>query len=317
MRRLRCKSYRRASRPSGRLFIPIGGGGCPSRNPLRSPPAPWRAPSGTSSPPAARDHLHVCGEQRSERQSVPPRQESSPRVRGAVETQPVDDDAAGIIPACAGSSCRNGIPCATSRDHPRACGEQEMSRGLMKSPDGSSPRVRGAVRDCIPGLRRQEIIPARAGSSRRRCRCPRRPWDHPRACGEQFTILSLFAFAAGSSPRVRGTGIFIYFVYIYFGIIPARAGSSVPRSGPCRPGGDHPRVRGEQPLVLTMPSLFEGSSPRMRGAAVHRRTANLVPGIIPAHAGSSCRHLESRGTGRDHPRACGEQSRSHSAIFWL
>ena len=165
MRRLRCKSYRRASRPSGRLFIPIGGGGCPSRNPLRSPPAPWRAPSGTSSPPAARDHLHVCGEQRSERQSVPPRQESSPRVRGAAQAVDAAVGVPGIIPACAGSRHIYLFCIYLFWDHPRACGEQPLVLTMPSLFEGSSPRMRGA--DVVARLDALGvgIIPAHAGSS--------------------------------------------------------------------------------------------------------------------------------------------------------
>ena len=206
MRRLRCKSYRRASRPSGRLFIPIGGGGCPSRNPLRSPPAPWRAPSGTSSPPAARDHLHVCGEQRSERQSVPPRQESSPRVRGAAQAVDAAVGVPGIIPACAGSSCRNGVPCATSRDHPRAYGEQAIGGMSDNANTGSSPRVRGAGRLRLHLGLEPGIIPARAGSSVCGQRLAPREGDHPRACGEQQRPKTRTTASGGLSPRVRGAG---------------------------------------------------------------------------------------------------------------
>ena len=56
----------------------------------------------------------------------------------------------------------------------------------------------------------------------------------------------------------------------------------------------------------------EGSSPRVRGA--DQRLAGQAPGegIIPAHAGSSFWLGGVPDRGRDHPRACGEQVRSHS-----
>ena len=51
-----------------------------------------------------------------------------------------------------------------------------------------------------------------------------------------------------------------------------------------------------------------GSSPRVRGAARRRQPRWRCGGIIPARAGSSSRTRRTPSSGRDHPRACGEQS---------
>ena len=55
----------------------------------------------------------------------------------------------------------------------------------LQSPEGSSPRMRGAdvLMVCLPLIVR--IIPAHAGSSERDYRPARVRADHPRACGEQ------------------------------------------------------------------------------------------------------------------------------------
>ena len=54
-----------------------------------------------------------------------------------------------------------------------------------------------------------------------------------------------------------------------------------------------------------------GSSPRMRGAGADARREVIVPGIIPAHAGSSSDGQDHGIQTWDHPRACGEQSIPH------
>ena len=226
MRRRRRKSYRRASRPSGRLFIPIGDGGCPSRNPSRSPPAPWRAPGGTSSPPAARDHLHVCGEQHGRTYALPMMSGSSPRVRGAGVDVVAVVLLGGIIPARAGSSRCRILHTRASGDHPRACGEQRSQLPAVLMSTESSPRMRGAGGQRLGAADTEGIIPAHAGSSPaagRRHRCGR---DHPRVCGEQTLRQQDAEAYVGSSPRVRGAGCAGPHGLHRLGIIPACAGSS-------------------------------------------------------------------------------------------
>ena len=65
---------------------------------------------------------------------------------------------------------------------------------------------------------------------------------------------------------------------------------------------------GEQPLTYQRPALPLGSSPRARGAANGRDQAETMPGIIPAHAGSSPAAGRRHRCGRNHPRVCGEQT---------
>ena len=173
-----------------------------------------------------RDHPRACGEQGQSQPSVNRSEGSSPRVRGAVFGGLSNLNGRGIIPARAGS---RPSPCGRSgrsRDHPRACGEQQRLVFLALHVKGSSPRVRGAV-SIFPAWRtRDGIIPARAGSScpRGRSRASRR--DHPRACGEQRSNREEKQAFAGSSPRVRGAGRTKFLTRRQTGIIPARAGSS-------------------------------------------------------------------------------------------
>ena len=87
-------------------------------------------------------------------------------MRGAAIPADILRAAAGIIPACAGSSAGACTGLLTGRDHPRVCGEQRLKKSVIKTPSGSSPRVRGAVeRELLTG-QRLGIIPACAGSRR-------------------------------------------------------------------------------------------------------------------------------------------------------
>ena len=131
------------------------------------------------------DHPRVCGEQAYLSILYISILGSSPRVRGAAEWVPSYFDFQGIIPARAGSRTQRGLDIGSSRDHPRACGEQSWTFRDDETSVGSSPRVRGAAATHHDRAELMRIIPARAGSrdgGHPRCNRYR---DHPRACGEQ------------------------------------------------------------------------------------------------------------------------------------
>ena len=117
--------------------------------------------------PAAcsRDHPRVCGEQHSYSGKVHTFQGSSPRGRGVGVLEGEHRLRRGIIPAHAGSSSRKSASSSTTRDHPRACGEQEWHHTLPFGTQGSPPRVRGAGRMRKHVASDFGIIPACAGSS--------------------------------------------------------------------------------------------------------------------------------------------------------
>ena len=204
--------------------MPTGGGGCPSKNPQWSPSTPRRAPSGTSSPLATRDHPRMCGEQGEMHTAVwqrlespPPRGEqstqvetdrlyleSSPRVRETVVIGGEHGHELGIIPARAGSSNLGKRIVNLFRDHPRACGEQLVCCRIVTKGEGSSPRMRGAVCRGLCRAVRVGIIPACARSSLSSPRSTPETRDHPRVCGEQLFEPCFGVLGVGSSPRVRG-----------------------------------------------------------------------------------------------------------------
>ena len=94
------------------------------------------------------------------------------------------------------------------------------------------------------------------------------------------------------------------------GIIPAYAGSTK-RSGELGVLlGDHPRVCGEHRQNERNLRATAGSSPRMRGARPTSSWTIVRARIIPAYAGSTGRQESTSRRSRDHPRVCGEHTRS-------
>ena len=170
-----------------------------------------------------------------------------------------------LIPARAGKTLISGGPRGAVPAHPRACGENRASEAASMVPGGSSPRVRGkrrsrAGQDTLGGL-----IPARAGKTpagpRKR---PRRP-AHPRACGENVKTVWDWVSSLGSSPRVRGKLLGVGRVPVPPGLIPARAGKTLPCGHTEYCPEAHPRACGENGWLEGSAGGVEGSSPRVRG----------------------------------------------------
>ena len=93
-----------------------------------------------------RDHPRMCGEHAQGQWAAEVRVGLSPHVRGAHRRQPQLRQRAGIIPACAGSTCWSRSTSRTVRDHPRMCGEHCRTAVSDHRNRGSSPHVRGAHR---------------------------------------------------------------------------------------------------------------------------------------------------------------------------
>ena len=176
--------------------------------------------------------------------------------------------------------------------------------------EGSSPRVRGKVRNASLYEVVQGIIPACAGKRRRVLQ----PWagrrDHPRVCGEKTQATILKTHRIGSSPRVRGKVVAIVVNDQVVRIIPACAGKSRSARRGKPPSRDHPRVCGEKAAVASSRRHSVGSSPRVRGKERGEAHHYGFGGIIPACAGKSCSPARAPWSLWDHPRVCGEKSLS-------
>ena len=172
------------------------------------------------------DHPRACGEHQASPPCPRSQAGSSPRLRGARRAEERRDVQRGIIPALAGSTLsilrgRVGVG-----DHPRACGEHRSHTDVPFAHQGSSPRLRGALKRDNHAIISVGIIPALAGSTIAVAIQTHKDRNHPRACGEHLLAFLSACVACGSSPRLRGALCKIVRKFFKFGIIPALAGST-------------------------------------------------------------------------------------------
>ena len=192
-----------------------------------------------------------------------------------------------IIPAYAGNTLHRPSASPLVRDHPRVCGEHELFDCRFIRGRGSSPRMRGTPPTTRTRRMRPGIIPAYAGNTRHIFNLPKSLVDHPRVCGEHVEHFHGVAYAAGSSPRMRGTHPWRPKHADQAGIIPAYAGNTIVCARTLRCVGDHPRVCGEHGRAINRWTTIPGSSPRMRGTLEDAWLEEFGAGIIPAYAGNT------------------------------
>ena len=129
---------------------------------------PACAGSTSGTPPtraAAGDHPRMRGEHPPSEPPSSGHRGSSPHARGAPSAVLGGRDVAGIIPACAGSTCLTGRRCRGTGDHPRMRGEHPFATPLITDHLGSSPHARGALHSFFIRQNVRGIIPACAGST--------------------------------------------------------------------------------------------------------------------------------------------------------
>ena len=151
-----------------------------------------------------RDHPRVCGEKGSRYREIIRSMGSPPRVRGKDAVLFYMADPVGITPACAGKSRFQSRPRPVAGDHPRVCGEKNITSRTKNSELGSPPRVRGKASSITGYFGVVRITPACAGKSRFCSWLPAVEGDHPRVCGEKSGSCPCCCLRLGSPPRVRG-----------------------------------------------------------------------------------------------------------------
>ena len=109
---------------------------------------------------------------------------------------------------------------------------------------------------------------------------------HPRACGEHAALLIGAILYVGSSPRLRGTHVYLLIDIHLVRFIPAPAGNTPDQNEKKPPPG--------------------GSSPRLRGTPWPRDAASPGGRFIPAPAGNTSWSSIAWYLQTVHPRACGE-----------
>ena len=109
----------------------------------------------------------------------------------------------------------------------------------------------------------------------------------------------------GSSPLARGLLDLDRVGVVLVGIIPARAGFTLPSSGVSTRTPDHPRSRGVYGLETADQFIFQGSSPLARGLLAGDKIIEAQGRIIPARAGFTPRSGIILRARSDHPRSRG------------
>ena len=97
-------------------------------------------------------------------------------------------------------------------------------------------------------------------------------------------------------------------------IIPAHAGQTKLTAFIEAVNADHPRACGANNARNSATSLKNGSSPRMRGKLIQALRHVESGRIIPAHAGQTPSLIFLLESSPDHPRACGANCASPSAL---
>ena len=129
------------------------------------------------------DHPRACGAHLVCPRNFVGQEGSSPRMRGSLCNCHICHSLLGIIPAHAGLTgtfLRDG---RRAGDHPRACGAHSKTHRPNSFTVGSSPRMRGSLRQRGFGEYRRGIIPAHAGLTPAVSGSIFPARDHPRACG--------------------------------------------------------------------------------------------------------------------------------------
>ena len=129
---------------------------------------------------------------------------------------------------------------------------------------------------------------------------------HPRSRGEHWWPLPLLGVQAGSSPLARGTHPRHANPSCLRGLIPARAGNTLPRAVESQTPRAHPRSRGEHVAFGALLDDGVGSSPLARGTQFSRSQGTGSQGLIPARAGNTSPRPLGRTLRGAHPRSRGE-----------
>ena len=212
-----------------------------------------------------------------------------PRVRGEENGWTTGlNHANRITPACAGKSTCPSRSGRSFWNHPRVREEEHLSRTRARVLGESPPRARGranARRIRIPVSR---ITPACAGKSPADPRCRAQPRNHPRVRGEEWSSHESAIAELESPPRARGRVTVWSMVTQDEGITPACAGKSLRLPRLAGLVGNHPRVRGEEPIASSRATISPESPPRARGRTLKANSTT------PAT--------------RNHPRVRGEES---------
>ena len=215
------------------------------KKPGITPAGAGKTVRGNRLPMRTRDHPRRCGENCLEGGFRQGALGSPPQVRGKLGVRARCRLHDRITPAGAGKTVDKWELVRMIRDHPRRCGENGISGRETELTQGSPPRMRGKPKEYTDKQDVAGITPADAGKTSVKGSNRNNYWDHPRGCGENFSVIPCPKYGKGSPPRMRGKPFCGIGIYSADRITPADAGKTVVflfYTTMCR---DHPRGCGE------------------------------------------------------------------------
>ena len=210
---------------------------------------------------------------------------SPPHTRGKAVDEHFFGFRPRITPAHAGKSILLQSLSEAVEDHPRTRGEKQYPNAKPSTSEGSPPHTRGKVVGAFSDAALPGITPAHAGKSMFQITARRDLRDHPRTRGEKCSYPADRHSVPGSPPHTRGKVHPAEAEHRRSRITPAHAGKSSASCGLRSLTRDHPRTRGEKPLVQGHSFLLLGSPPHTRGKGSKTLQDRRLRRITPAHAG--------------------------------
>ena len=262
-------------------------------------------------PASARAHPRSRGDHPSSKLKAWQNAGSSPLARGTPFILLLMFWPIGLIPARAGTTRLGVARRGSSWAHPRSRGDHTTTRFTEFRVRGSSPLARGPRLALLSNYQVRGLIPARAGTTKKRCESAPGSAAHPRSRGDHLEKLVLDDPEWGSSPLARGPHASGSPAEEAAGLIPARAGNTTTWRQCWWRLRAHPRSRGEHELFLPLHLHLLGSSPLARGPRADGLADAALGGLIPARAGNTASSTSGLMGAGAHPRSRGEHDFSH------
>ena len=173
--------------------------------------------------------------------------------------------------------------------HPHSRGENLAEQGWDVPALGSSPLTRGKHWRGVRRPYQLGLTPTHAGKTLHDPAHRSASTAHPRSRRENFQSCVMSLPTPGSSPLTRGKRSGLGGGADRAGIIPAHAGKTRLRASWAWRTWAHPRVSGENPIIVACRLPAAGSSPLTQGKPMPFIGNSHPKGIIPAHAGKTRR----------------------------
>ena len=180
---------------------------------------------------------------------------TSPRMRGKPWFALTLNTPLGNIPAYAGKTRGEKDAGQFGEEHPRVCGENNVSAEVEGLKNGTSPRMRGKPAQSHQPDASTRNIPAYAGKTPLSPLALLAAKEHPRVCGENPLPAGRCVTVSGTSPRMRGKPSGNHWDSAQQGNIPAYAGKTFFPLTRVLTSREHPRVCGENYLPAPTISL--------------------------------------------------------------